>query len=455
MNEIRLKPWQEPLAAQQTEVLRRERCYLNADGTGVGKTYLVCQTIKDLKMPTLVVCPKIAITQWRQVIEGMGAGEYVIGVTNPEQLAKPVYDTKGKGRKPVDSGCEYYTASEGWKVGGDAPSLLVFDELHRNCSGTDSKTGLAVARWCNKFRPDNKVLAMSATPAVDPMHMRVLGYLMGFHRFTETSFYAWCRENGCGYVDIGWGPSKRRIFRFTANKAKATEVMAGIRNRIGDRMQAVKPSEVPGFPEEIREVVLVDLEKRDHDALVKAYAEMPDQYKSLSEDDMVKVLRLRQQAEFAKSGVLAEMAAKEVEAGNSVFVAINFSEPRRRIGEALAKMKVPYAEIYGGQNDAERQAGIDAFQDNRVHVMVGMMQACSVALSLHDVKHERPRVSLISPSYVAADLVQALGRIHRVGGTTAVQKIVLVAGSVEERVATAVNKKIDNIETLTDKDLMR
>ena len=340
-------------------------------------------------------------------------------------------------------------------MGGDAPSLLVFDELHRNCSGTDSKTGLAVARWCNKFRPDNKVLAMSATPAVDPMHMRVLGYLMGFHRFTETSFYTWCREDGCGYVDIGWGPSKRRIFRFTTNKAKATEVMTGIRNRIGDRMQAVKPSEVPGFPEEIREVVLVDLEKRDHDALVKAYAEMPDQYKNLSKDDMVKVLRLRQQAEFAKSGVLAEMAAKEVEAGNSVFIAINFSEPRRRIGEALAKMKVPYAEIYGGQNDVERQAGIDAFQDNRVHVMVGMMQACSVALSLHDVKHERPRVSLISPSYVAADLVQALGRIRRVGGTTAVQKIVLVAGSVEERVAMAVNRKIDNIETLTDKDLMR
>lgn len=152
VNTISLKEWQVPLAEHQTKVLRTERCYLNADGTGVGKTYLVCQTIKDLRMPTLVVCPKIAITQWRQVIEGMGVGEFVIGVTNPEQLAKPVYNTKGKGRKPVDSGCEYYTASEGWKVGGDAPSLLVFDELHRNCSGTDSKTGLAVARWCNKFR---------------------------------------------------------------------------------------------------------------------------------------------------------------------------------------------------------------------------------------------------------------------------------------------------------------
>ena len=83
------------------------------------------------------------------------------------------------------------------------------------------------------------------------------------------------------------------------------------------------------------------------------------------------------------------------------------------------------------------------------------MQACSVALSLHDELHERPRVSLISPSYSASDVIQALGRIRRVGGTTATQKIVLAAGSVEERVAEAVQRKIDCIGTLSDRDLCR
>ena len=453
-NEIKLKPFQVPLAAQQTEVLRRERCFLNASGTGVGKTYLVVQTIKDLQMPTLVVCPKIAISQWKHVISGMGASQYIIGVTNPEQLAKPIYGMKDGKRKVVDSGCDYYRESEGWFVGGDKPSLLVFDELHRNCSGKDSKTGFAVARWCNKKRPDNKVLAMSATPGHDPIHMRVLSYLMGFNRYVESSFYDWCRANGCSFVDIGWGRNKRRIFKFTENKQRAGEIMQNIRHQIGDRMQAVKPSEVPGFPDEVKEVVLVDLEKRDHDALVKAYEEMPEHYKNMSSDDMVKILRAREIAEFCKAGVLAEMASKEVESGNSVFIAINFTATRERVAKALEASGIGFSQIYGGQKESERQEGIDAFQDNKVFVMIGMMQACSVALSLHDVKHERQRVSLISPSFTAADVVQALGRIRRVGGTTAVQKIVLVANSVEERVARSVGKKIDQIETLTDKDLM-
>lgn len=395
-------------------------------------------------MPALVVCPKIAISQWRSVIGGMGAASMVRDVLNPEQLVKK-------------TGCRWYRHEDGWTLPPefDRGGLLVFDEVHRGASGPNSKTTLALARWCNKAHPENKVLAMSATPFETPMKMRALGYLMGFHRFVDASFYDWCRQNGCGYVDIGWGPSRRRIFRFTTDKARSEVIMRDIRDRMGDRFLAVGPSEIPGFPDEVREVVLIDLAKKDHDALVRAYEEMPERIKHMSKDDMVKTLRLRQQAEWCKASVLAEMAADYVEDGYSVFIAISFSDCRRRIEEELAKKGVKYASIYGGQRDSERQAGVDSFQRNETHVMVGMMQACSVALSLHDERHERPRVSLISPSYSASDVIQALGRIRRVGGTTAVQKIVLAAGSVEERVAMAVQRKIDCLETLSDRDLCR
>ena len=170
---------------------------------------------------------------------------------------------------------------------------------------------------------------------------------------------------------------------------------------------------------------------------------------------MVKLLRLRQQAEFCKASVLAGMAADEVEDGSSVFVCVNFTDARMRIQMELERRGIPFAAIYGGQPEGERQAGIAAFQENRVHVMVGMSSACGVALSLHDERHERPRVSLITPSYSASELLQALGRIRRVGGTHATQRIVLAAGSVEERVAKAVSGKIDNIGALTDADLSR
>lgn len=436
--------WQKPLIAKQSDTLKKNRVFLCSAHTGSGKTVMALQTVKDLGIPTLIVCPKIAISQWLSTAQRMDVPEnLILGVVNPENL---IASKKNK----------FYRHDEGWLIGHDTPSLLVWDEVHRSCSGADSKSALALARWCSKKMPEgNKVLAMSATPFETPLKLRALGYLMGFHRFVERDFYDWCRKHACSMVPIGRYPRIRQVFAFTTNKARAEEVMRIIRRDMGERFLSIGPDEIPGFPDEVKEVCLVDLAKKDHDALVRAYEEMPPQMQHMSQDDMVKTLRLRQQAEWCKASVLAEMAANYVEDGYSVFIAISFSDSRRRIEDELTKRGVKYASIYGGQRDSERQAGIDSFQRNETHVMVGMMQACSVALSLHDELHERPRVSLISPSYSASDVIQALGRIRRVGGTTATQKIVLAAGSVEERVAEAVQRKIDCIGTLSDRDLCR
>ena len=48
-----------------------------------------------------------------------------------------------------------------------------------------------------------------------------------------------------------------------------------------------------------------------------------------------------------------------------------------------------------------------------------------------------------------------LGRIRRVGGTKAVQHLVLAANTVEDRVADKLERKIGNIEALNDRDLER
>ena len=406
-----------------------------------GKTYLACQTIKDLGRPTLVVCPKVAISQWRHVIEGMGCGEYVIDVVNPEKLVA--------GRNP------YYSNENGWNVGGSLGGLLVVDECHRGMSGPDSKQTLMAARWCNKLHPNNKELLMSATPFETPEKMRLIGYLMGFHRFVKPSFYDWMRTKNCGFVDIGWGARKRRVFRFTTNRRKAEETMRLIRHEMGERFMSITPDEIPGFPEETREVVRLDLSKRDHDALVRAYEEMPERIQHMSQDDMVKMLRLRQQAEFCKAEAVAQEIIEAVRSGYSVFRMVNFTDARTRLENCLRDAKLPFANIYGGQKESERQRGIDEFQANQVHVMVGMAAACSVALSLHDERHERPRVSWISPGYSASEFSQGLGRIRRVGGTPVTQFIDIAAGSVEEKVGSAIERKMAALEALTDQDFLR
>lgn len=444
-----LKAWQRPIAERQTAVLRTGRVLLEAAHTGAGKTYLAAQTIRDLGMPTLVVCPKIARSQWREVLDGMGAAKYVLDVINPENLV-------------TSKKQHWYSHDEGWKNIPEGGALLVFDELHRSCSGiykrapgsrsgSGCKQALMVARWVNKSCPNRKVLALSATPAESPLKMQVIGYLMGFHAFLTTSFYDWCRRNGCSFVDR----RGRMVLEFTKNRMKAQEVMKNLRSQMGERFISVGPGDIPDFPEETVETVLVDLAQSDHDALVRAYEAMPSRIRDLTQDELVQLTRLRQQAEFCKAEVLAQMAAEHVEDGASVFIALNYTDARLRVEASLRARGVIFASIYGGQREFERQAGIDAFQANRIHVMVGMISACGVALSLHDMHHERPRVSLISPGWSVSELRQTLGRIRRVGGTAATQKIVLAANSVEENVARAVRKKGDNLDALVDGDLAR
>lgn len=454
MTDDTIKPykWQEPLIEQQTRVLRNGRVFLSACHTGSGKTVMALQTTKDLGLPTLVLCPKIAISQWKDTAQRMGVAN-LLGVINTENLI-----TSKKNR--------FYHHETGWTdVIPAGPALLIVDEVHRSCSGIykkprghegrGNKSVLMVARWVNRSTPGHKVLLMSATPADSPLKMQLIGYLMGMHQFYADSFYGWCRTHGCRFAEKN--RSGTMALEFTKNKREATDVMLGLRREMGDRFLSVTPKDIPGFPEETVETVLVDLAKADHDMLVKAYEEMPRNIREIrpGTDEMVKLLRLRQQAEFAKAEAIAQMAVEAVEDGCSVFVCLNFTDARRRVENYLSEHAVAFSNIYGGQPDRERQAGIDAFQDNRVHVMVGMSSACGVALSLHDVKHERPRVSLISPGWSSSELKQALGRIRRVGGTTATQKIVLAAGSAEERVARAVRRKVENLDALVDGDLMR
>ena len=75
------------------------------------------------------------------------------------------------------------------------------------------------------------------------------------------------------------------------------------------------------------------------------------------------------------------------------------------------------------------------------------------SISLHD-KVGIPRRSIISPTWSAQDLRQALGRIHRSGGVSPViQKILYAGGTVEDRVMAVVRRKLAHLDQITDTDL--
>lgn len=97
---------------------------------------------------------------------------------------------------------------------------------------------------------------------------------------------------------------------------------------------------------------------------------------------------------------------------------------------------------------------IESFQKNETNVCLCMVQAGGVAVSLHDLEGDHPRVALICPGWSAVELIQALGRIHRNGGKTpCLQKLIFADGTVEQIVQRKVKNKVDNLSALNDGDL--
>jgi len=426
--------WQLPLVDAVLASLRDRRVVISGFPTGAGKTVIALAAAKALERPHLVICPKAAVTQWRRVAEQMGATNLLLDVINPEKLT-------------TARGCAYYDKVRRWRL--PPQTYVVWDEPHRGASGIKSAQTEALAylkAYCAGLH------AMSATIADTPLKLRGLGFWLGLHQYYDNSFYSWCETHGCRMETVN--RDGRKGFRFETNPKKAAAHMRAIRAEIGPAFLCMRAEEIPGFPTETIGVIRIDLNADDRREIEKAYEEMSDRLKTRARSWLAETARERERIEFAMAKGLAGLAAGHVEAGSSPVVFFNYTEPRLRFEAELRQLGVTdFLSIYGGQNSTVRQAEIDAFQDNKLRAASIMMKAGGAALSLHDVKHERPRVSLITPAYEADLIKQALGRIRRCGGTPAVQHFIIAAGTVMEAVAARLETKTGNIDALNDGDM--
>jgi len=434
---VPLLDYQEPLASAHLKALADHRLAIGCECTGSGKTFIVCDAARRRGRPLLVIAPKAVLTQWRRAAEAMGAGRLLLDVTNPEQISKP-------------RGCRWYNRRDLWRLppgGAD----VVFDEIHRCASGPDSATTKAVAQL--KAYPGTTLTALSATVAVDPLKLRALAYWRGLCGYADHEYYRWCREHGCSRVSFGG--SGRSAFMFTRNRKEADLCMRRIRGLFGDTIITARAEDLPGFPEEVVQIRYTDLPGEGTAEIERAYAEMSERIKARGKTEMADTVKERQRVEFLLADALADMAADSVEDGNSAVVYVSFTEPRERVTAKLVSRGIAdITEVHGKQSDAERQKGVDLFQSNANRAAVVNLAAGGCGLSLHDERHERMRESFLVPSFSASEFRQALGRTRRAGGTKAVQNVVIAAGTVMERVAGSVERKLGNLDALLDSDFV-
>ena len=145
-----------------------------------------------------------------------------------------------------------------------------------------------------------------------------------------------------------------------------------------------------------------------------------------------------------------DMIEEGLEDGMSVVVFVNFTETLRAIAKRLNTLCI----FDGKTKDEVRQQSVDDFQSGKEKVILVNIASGGAGLSLHDIHGINPRLTLISPSYSAVLMRQATGRVWRENARSkSVQKIVFVAGTIEEQVCDNVKEKLKNLDLLNDGDL--
>lgn len=425
---IQLYDWQKEAAETQVRLLRTKRLAINASSTGLGKTFMTAWSLKELDTPAFVVCPKSVITNWNRVLDNAGVEKE--GVINWEALKT--------GKHPWWDG-------DRWRF--NRQLSVVIDEFHRGASGANSKCTYMLGQL--RIYPSIPRVLLSATVATTPLALRGAGYLAGLHDFNDGSFYSWCRSLGCVNQRM---PNGSFATTMPIGKEAGEQVMLKLRSALEQYMIRLTPDEAPGFPE--TEVVskLFTLDQISEAGVRREYEEMAEAIRDKSTRREALITRARQRAEICKVPILAELAKDLVQEGRSVVIFVNYRQTISLLELALGSSNI--VKIWGEQGITEREDERSLFQTNVRHICLAQCQAGGLGIDLHDELHARPRTSLLSPSYNAADMVQCLGRVHRAGGTKSVQYFVLLAGTIEENVHRAILRKRHNLRTLTDGELL-
>ena len=413
--------------------------------TGTGKTYVAAWLAKNLNSPVVIVCPKVVIPSWTKVLSYFGIKAHCL--INYEKLIRG--NTEHLSFKDgKDTGPSDYT------INFPKNSLVILDEVHKCKSATSKNSDFLI-----KLKMDGyKSLLLSATAATNPLEMKAFGFATTLHNLVSyrhfiTSSGAYAGRYGGFQIDL--------------QSQKTIEAMSNIHNtlfnlyKVSSRMTRKMFDKI--FPDNHVMAECFDM-GTNTDKINRVYEQMEAEMAALEESSInysqhhfAIMTKARRMAELLKVPTMVEMIEDWYDEGISPVVFVNFTDTVEAIEKQLAKNRKfdgKIARIVGGQSDKVRQKDIEDFQSDNKRIMIANLAAGNAGVSLHDLIGNHPRGSIISPSYSAINLLQALGRIHRAEGkTTCIQKVMFADGTIEVEACKRVQCKLNNLECLNDGDL--
>ena len=423
--------------------LRDNQCIVDTSNTGCGKTYTSIAICKQLNLRPFIICPKTLIATWKYVCTYFDINP--LGIVNYETIKTGKYYNQQDDR--VD--CPFIEVNENGEIKWKLPyyAIIIFDEVHK-CKNTKSQNGKLLLstkplninnnnRFNNKNKNNQngfKVLMLSATLSDTPASFHIFGYMLGFYNNLKqgNNWIKGMLNDDVTYIGIS---------------QKLSAINKQIYPKKGSRMRIADLGDK--FPHNQVSAESYTIEKNQIEIVNKAFNDITQ----LSRNDptdfiLTEILKARQKLEKIKLPIIEELITDYIENGYNVVVFLNFVD---NISE-LAKTFNTKCIIFGNQTLERRNENIRAFQANEQNIIICNIEMAE-GISLHDL-HGRPRVSLISPNFIARTLQQALGRIHRAGALTpALQRLIYCAGTCEETICNRLKGKLKFLSKLNDNDL--
>jgi superfamily II DNA or RNA helicase len=395
---------------------------LDVSETGTGKTYTSIAACKLLKLKPLVICPKSIINHWIDVMKYFGLDFY--GISNFESFIHEWYYDEYNDRVK----CPYIVKTDTGYTWKHIPKdfILIVDEAHKcKKSNTYKWKVLKAAADIEHIR----ILLLSATIADKPEYFAITGYTLNlYNNIIESKKWLSGMKNDINYM-------KQIHHIIFPNYA--------VKMCMKDISQTLPKHEV--------EVKWFDMAK--HSVIIN------EQYKIIKSeiinlkkktnkgDALAKITFSRQIIEIEKLFTLINLTKKFVSDGFAVAIFVNFTKTLKELSNALNTNCI----VYGKQSNTIRQNNINDFNTDKSQIIILNIKVGGESISLHDKLGKYPRISLISPSFSAQDIIQTLGRCYRVGSKTPVKQIIVCCDCpTEKNLFNILETKIQNISFLNN-----
>jgi superfamily II DNA or RNA helicase len=409
--ENKLLEYQIPHLKSLIEIYNNHHRILDTSDTGTGKTYVAIALCLALNLKPFIICPKSVIASWKEVIEYFS--DDVNNSTSTKILNSYKLTTYGKIyshpiliRSKTDSSILEWNSSIDY-----SKYLFIFDEVHKCKNLTTSNANLLLS--LSNIESSN-ILMLSAT-AVDKLkNFYIYGYVFGLYN-SEAEFNGFLSR-----------------YRNLNNISKLLYPTYATR-MCRDHIQNIFKN---------NNIIMKPIYMKNYEEISNIYSELRIGY---DRKNLGFFQKLRQRIELLKTNTIIDLTTQYINIGKSVCIFVNFTNTLKEIAKSLNTTCI----IYGQQTELERSKNINMFNSDNSRVIICNIASGGCGISLHDINGKYPRISLISPSWSAQDIIQVLGRIHRaMAKSDAEQHILFCANTFEENVGNILQQKINNIQTI-------